>query len=484
MDLVSLSQELRLLSTGFIRVVLLISLLVFFWARYYISRGYSLSLFFMLLLGFVFSILLLVVRYRYLAVFLGWEGLGVTSFLLIVIYHNWIRTKGGLLTLLTNRLGDAILLRRIGYWLLSRTVLFKDWGALRLLLFVLVAITKSAQWPFISWLPAAIAAPTPVRALVHSSTLVTAGVWLLVRFTPFILLRSFMLFSVGLATLLGARAAALVEIDAKKVVALSTLSQLGLMVFSLSLGRTLICYFHVIRHALSKANLFLVVGGILHSRFSQQDFRFISSGAIRIFVVLSSTIRVLRLSGGVFLSVFYSKEAVLITHYCLFNSTISLIIVITVVVITVSYCLKLIIILVRLFGSIIEEISIRWNFYFARGTLCLTSIIFGQMWARNRFPIRNFSARSTGMYYLLVVGGASILILFSSKILYYWFLIQGNAITLLVILTGSLKGGRPLIERLLEPIILRGLIIRTLLTQLFRTPVLLIIILITTLCII
>ena len=202
----------------------------------------------------------------------------------------------------------------------SRQVSY-DVGVYAGILFFVVSLTKSAQWPFISWLPAAIAAPTPVSALVHRSTLVTAGVWLIIRFGQTLAMFSHICFVLGLTTLSVAGLAAMLETDSKKVVALSTLSQLGLMVFSLSLGNVILCFFHVVTHALSKANLFLVVGGLLYSHFSQQDSRFISSGGISFISALSGTIRIVGLSGFVFSSGFYSKELVLYRHYFCFSRT-------------------------------------------------------------------------------------------------------------------------------------------------------------------
>jgi NADH-ubiquinone oxidoreductase chain 5 len=107
--------------------------------------------------------------------------LGVSSFILIIFYQNWRSTKGGLLTLLTNRLGDGLLILTLVVSLLNGYVLFSSFLVLLILIFL--AFTKRAQWPFLSWLPAAMAAPTPVRALVHRSTLVTAGIWLMLRFS-------------------------------------------------------------------------------------------------------------------------------------------------------------------------------------------------------------------------------------------------------------------------------------------------------------
>jgi NADH-quinone oxidoreductase subunit L len=120
-----------------------------------------------------------------------------------------------------------------------------------------------------------------------------------------------------------ARLSALIETDAKKIVALSTLSQLGLIFIALALGIPIICYFHILIHALAKANLFIVVGRILHTRFSQQDSRIISSRTVGPFIVVSITVRLLRLVGFVFIAGFFSKEQILIGQAFLLNRTIS-----------------------------------------------------------------------------------------------------------------------------------------------------------------
>lgn len=140
---------------------------------------------------------------------------------------------------------------------------------------IVAAITKSAQMPFSAWLPAAMAAPTPVRALVHSSTLVTAGVYLIIRFSP-LLIREGMggyLGLIGGLTTFMARIRANMETDLKKIVALSTLSQLGLMMRTLAIGFYVLAFFHLVVHAVFKALLFLCRGKIIHERGDTQDIR-------------------------------------------------------------------------------------------------------------------------------------------------------------------------------------------------------------------
>lgn len=177
---------------------------------------------------------------------------------------------------------------------------------------MLTATTKRAQIPFSAWLPAAIAAPTPVSALVHSSTLVTAGVYLLIRHREFLGLNHVgeYLIIIGRLTIIMAGGAALLERDLKKIVAFSTLSQLGVIVLSLGLGSFLARFFHLLSHAFFKALLFLGTGSIIHNNKDYQDLRIIGG---RILPITHSVVLVSRLSliGVPFISAFFSKEIIL-----------------------------------------------------------------------------------------------------------------------------------------------------------------------------
>lgn len=182
------------------------------------------------------------------------------------------------------------------------------------ILVILAAFTKRAQIPFSSWLPAAIAAPTPVSALVHSSTLVTAGVYLLIRFNVLFIdsvLREFILLVGGL-TIFIAGLSANFEFDLKKIIALSTLSQLGLIVRILGLGFNKLAFFHLLTHALFKALLFLCAGLIIHKIKNFQDIR--KMGGLVNFLPFSRScfnISNLALCGLPFLAGFYSKDLIL-----------------------------------------------------------------------------------------------------------------------------------------------------------------------------
>jgi len=179
---------------------------------------------------------------------------------------------------------------------------------------VLAAITKRAQIPFSAWLPAAIAAPTPVSALVHSSTLVTAGVYLLIRFYPLILVGEIrgLLFIAGGLTITISGLGALYETDLKKIIALSTLRQLGLIMISLRIGLYVLAFFHLLTHALFKASLFLCAGRVIHTYRGSQDIRYLRVvTSCMPFTSSCLAICSLSLGGTPFLSAFYSKDKII-----------------------------------------------------------------------------------------------------------------------------------------------------------------------------
>ena len=181
--------------------------------------------------------LLLIYRASIPALLLGWDGLGITSYLLVVYYMRFSRSIAGYLTFIMNRVGDIFfivtvcLIYFIGAWSIR-----VRYSVLVSFFMILTAMTKRAQLPFSSWLPAAIAAPTPVSSLVHSSTLVTAGIYLLLRFEGCVLKIRSILILISLCTILMAGLSAIREWDIKKIIAYSTLSQLGFIIFSLRQG--------------------------------------------------------------------------------------------------------------------------------------------------------------------------------------------------------------------------------------------------------
>lgn len=251
------------------------SVLVF--ASYYMEGEGNLIYFLLMLIVFVGSIFFLNFSRRGFAILVSWDVLGISSFFLVLFYNNWDSCRGAINTVLTNRVGDYFLFIFFGVIVFSSLgfVFLELFFLLGSLLLIVAGFTKSAQFPFSGWLPKAISAPTPVRALVHRRTLVTAGLILIMNFRA-ILLRfywSLLVLGGGLLTILFSSITALVEEDIKKVVALSTLSQMGFAALTVGLGLNFIRLVHLLRHALFKSCLFIQVGIFIHRSFSQQDGR-------------------------------------------------------------------------------------------------------------------------------------------------------------------------------------------------------------------
>lgn len=311
------------ISLLFISFVLFISSLVIYYRKDYMRRDIFINRFILLVLLFVFSIIIIILSPNLIRILLGWDGLGLVSYCLVIYYQNVKSYNAGILTALSNRLGDVAFLIAIA-WILN----YGRWNFLFYLefikndyeikiiciLIIFAAITKRAQIPFSSWLPAAIAAPTPVSALVHSSTLVTAGVYLLIRFNYLFfetLIRNFLLV-VACLTIFIAGLGANFEFDLKKIIALSTLRQLGLMIRILALGFFKLAFFHLLTHALFKALLFICAGAIIHNIKNSQDIRDMGYFSIYIpFTISCLNIANLALCGFPFLAGFYSKDLIL-----------------------------------------------------------------------------------------------------------------------------------------------------------------------------
>lgn len=304
----------------FLFTVSLIRYSVFNFRYRYISADKEFNYFHLLLFTFVIRIVILIFSTNIIGMMLGWDGLGVSSYILVIYYGREKSFVAGAVTLLTNRLGDFLIILRIGYLFrrgrinmsyYPEIIVNQNW--LFFLLF-LGACTKRAQIPFRAWLPAAMAAPTPVSSLVHSSTLVTAGVYLLLR--NIIYINSFanmdLLFFIGCITIMMARISAINEKDMKKMVALSTLRQLGLIIIRVGLRSFVIAFMHLIIHAFFKAIMFIATGNLIHTRQSYQSVK--NTGRIRIRSPINRSIIVIasiRLIGLPFIASFFSKEPII-----------------------------------------------------------------------------------------------------------------------------------------------------------------------------
>lgn len=277
---------------------------------------------------------------------------------MLVIYYSRPKSfNAGIITFARNRIGDALIIISLRYMVYHARLNLRllpyvvkiphNWV---IIIIVIAAFTKSAQIPFRAWLPAAMAAPTPVSALVHSSTLVTAGVYVLFRFdslVPYLSLGNIIL-TLGVLTIFMARMSAFFETDIKKIVALSTLRQLGVIIRALGTGFRVLGFFHLLAHAFFKALLFISAGNLIHRAEGYQDLRTIG-GAREVLpfskrVVIGSSIR---LCGLPFISAFFSKEIIIESLLIYDLSFISYFTMIFGVFITMYYRIRFIILAIR-----------------------------------------------------------------------------------------------------------------------------------------
>nr|WCL18778.1 NADH dehydrogenase subunit 5 [Phthiridium sp. A GC-2023a] len=311
------------MSCMFISFVFMISSMVINYSIDYMMMDNKKDRFIMLVLMFVFSMFLLIISPNLMSILLGWDGLGFVSYCLVIYFQNFKSYSAGMMTILSNRIGDISMLFSIVYMMnfgswnyifYSAGMQFYQEMLIVEILMIFASITKSAQIPFSSWLPMAMAAPTPVSALVHSSTLVTAGVYLMIRFNFMFLNVNIMnlLLIISSLTMFMAGIGANYEFDLKKIIALSTLSQLSLMMVILSLGKFELAFFHLLVHALFKALMFLCAGVIIHNLMMTQDIR--KMGSLINLMPLECSCLILSnliLCGMPFLSGFYSKDLIL-----------------------------------------------------------------------------------------------------------------------------------------------------------------------------
>nr|BDQ43493.1 NADH dehydrogenase subunit 5 [Metaphire sieboldi] len=335
--------------TMFSSTVLLISANVLQFSTIYMKEDKFIDRFTVLVLLFVLSMNMLIFFPHLMILLLGWDGLGLVSFILVIYYQNPKSLAAGMITALTNRIGDVMLLLSIA-WTLNQG----HWNILHMwetesltwqvAAILLAAMTKSAQMPFSSWLPAAMAAPTPVSALVHSSTLVTAGVFLLIRFYPFLsstIWFNQLLLLIAVSTTTMAGLSAMTECDMKKIIALSTLSQLGMMMAAMGLGMVNLAYFHMITHALFKALLFICAGTLIHSHMHSQDLRLMGNITTQMPTTTSCFMLAnMALCGAPFMSGFYSKDMIVESSVFYSNNLIMLIIIMLTVSLTSFYTMR------------------------------------------------------------------------------------------------------------------------------------------------
>ena len=326
------------LTSSMLIVIISVSLLVHIFSMNYMYTDPHLNRFMCYLTLFTFFMLVLVTSDNFVQMFLGWEGVGLASYLLINFWYTRIQAnKSAIKAILLNRVGDFGLVLGISLifyffksldyfvvfsisdYFVNNKIYFFSYSIniftlITIFLFI-GAVGKSAQLGLHVWLPDAMEGPTPVSALIHAATMVTAGVFLLIRCSPIIELSStglFIISLVGAITAFFAASTGLVQNDLKRVIAYSTCSQLGYMVFACGLSNYSVSFFHLSNHAFFKALLFLSAGAIIHALNDEQDIRKMG-GLLKPlpFVYIMILIGSLSLMGFPFLTGFYSKDVIL-----------------------------------------------------------------------------------------------------------------------------------------------------------------------------
>ena len=320
------------LSSWFLLIITGIGFLIHVYSMGYMHDDEGFSRFFTYLNLFIFFMLLLVLGNNYLIMFVGWEGVGLCSYLLIGFwFKNTAYNNAAKKAFIMNRVGDlgflmGIILIFVTFGSISYDQVFSIASSgnhatvtiIALLLFI-GAMGKSAQLPLYTWLPDAMAGPTPVSALIHAATMVTAGIYMIVRSNVFYSMSdeaSHIVAIVGVATALFAATIGLFQNDIKKVLAYSTVSQLGLMFLGLGVGAYSSSVFHVTTHAFFKALLFLGAGSVIHAMGGEQDMR--KMGGLWKHLPITGkvmAIGTLAISGFPLLSGFFSKDEILAHTY-------------------------------------------------------------------------------------------------------------------------------------------------------------------------
>nr|YP_009002509.1 NADH dehydrogenase subunit 5 [Engaeus lyelli]CDL72548.1 NADH dehydrogenase subunit 5 [Engaeus lyelli] len=372
------------ISCLFLGLVLFISSMVMYYSGDYMSGDENYNRFMYLVFMFVFSMGALIISPNLVSILLGWDGLGLISYILVVYYQNEKSANAGMLTILSNRVGDVGILLSISLvFMLGGWNLFLGGGPQGPSFFFVggllcvAAMTKSAQIPFSAWLPAAMAAPTPVSALVHSSTLVTAGVYLLIRFSEVLSgtsVQTFLLF-ISCLTMFMAGLGANFEFDLKKIIALSTLSQLGVMMSVLALGFLDLAFFHLLTHALFKALLFMCAGVVIHNVKEYQDIR--NMGSLVSGMPLTAVCMNLAnfaLCGMPFLAGFYSKDLILEVSFMSEINFISVLLFILSTGLTVSYTFRLVYYSLSGLPSFLGSMSVGENYSMMMSSLMVLSM--------------------------------------------------------------------------------------------------------------
>jgi len=339
--------------------VLIVSSLVHIYSIGYMSHDPHNQRFFSYLSLFTFMMIILVTANNFLLMFVGWEGVGVCSYLLVSFWFTRIAAnQSSISAFLTNRVGDCFLtigmfailwsFGNIDYSTVFSLAPYISENIITLIGICLLigAMAKSSQIGLHVWLPMAMEGPTPVSALIHAATMVTAGVYLLMRSSPLIEYSSTVLMLclwIGAITTVFSSLIGLFQQDIKKVIAYSTMSQLGMMVIAVGLSSYNIALFHLVNHAFYKGLLFLAAGSVIHAVADNQDFR--KYGGLKVFLPLTYSVMLiasLSLVAFPFMTGFYSKDFILESAYgqFYFSSTVVYFIAVIGAMFTTLYSVK------------------------------------------------------------------------------------------------------------------------------------------------